>query len=344
MIPLRDDVPSRTYPVVNVLLIAINGLAFLVELGVGEGLPRLFMQAAVVPVLYTGRDQSLGPVEVLATTLHPDLGLRVLVSMFLPGSHFLGNMLYLWIFGDNVEDRMGHFRYLLFYLACGWAAAYGHIWSDPTSQIPSIGASGAIAGVLAAYMTLYPHARVVAVVPLGLFFPLVRIPALFFLGFWFLQNFLLGTLSLAQGPSPVGGTAFWAHIGGFVAGVLRWLFQSWRRRPPRGPVVDRRRYRSGGPRAQARRSGQVAQSAGMLGQRRQPGGRVDRHASRAGPTAARAARIGGRRPCRRSPARSGRSGDPCAGPTHPAGPRASRPPREYPRRRMRASIPPCRRR
>ena len=163
------------------------------------------------------------------------MGLRVLLSMFLHGGwvHFLGNMLYLWIFGDNVEDRMGHVRYVVFYLVCGWAAAYGHIWSDPTSRLPSIGASGAIAGVLAAYMVLYPHARVVAVVPLGLFFPLVQIPAVFFVGFWFLQNFLLGALSLAQGPSPMGGTAFWAHIGGFGAGiVLVWLFQDSRRRPP----------------------------------------------------------------------------------------------------------------
>jgi membrane associated rhomboid family serine protease len=235
VIPLRDDVPARSYPAVNVVLIAINGLAFLVELVIGDGLPRFFQQAAVIPALYTGRDQSLGPVDVFVTTLHPDLGLRVLVSMFLHGgwAHFLGNMLYLWIFGDNVEDRMGHVRYLLFYLACGWAAAYGHIWSDPASGLPSIGASGAIAGVLAAYMTLYPHARVVAVVPLGFFFPLVQIPAVFFLGFWFLQNFLLGTLSLAEGASPLGGTAFWAHIGGFVAGLLLvWLLQNPKRRPP----------------------------------------------------------------------------------------------------------------
>jgi membrane associated rhomboid family serine protease len=252
LIPLRDDVPSCTYPAVNVLLIALNALAFLVELVIGDGLPRFFQQAAVIPVLFTGRDASLGPVDVVVTTLQPDLGLRVLVSMFLHGgwAHFLGNMLYLWIFGDNVEDRMGHVRYLVFYLACGWAAAYGHIWSDPASRLPSIGASGAIAGVLAAYMTLYPRARVVAVVPLGLFFPLVQIPAIFFLGFWFLQNFLLGTLTLTRGSSPFGGTAFWAHIGGFVAGlVLVWLFQGRRRRPPARDqwwTDGRHRYRRSG--------------------------------------------------------------------------------------------------
>jgi membrane associated rhomboid family serine protease len=151
--------------------------------------------------------------------------------MFLHGGflHFLGNMLYLWIFGDNVEDRLGHLRYVLFYLLCGWIAAYAHIWAEPASVLPAIGASGAIAGVLGAYLLLYPRARVVALLPLGLFAPLVQIPAVFFLGFWFLQQFLLGTLS---GPSASGGVAVWAHIGGFVAGfALVNLFQSSARRP-----------------------------------------------------------------------------------------------------------------
>jgi rhomboid family protein len=235
MIPLRDDVPSRSYPVVNMALIAVNVVAFLVELAAGDGLPRLLYQAAVVPALFTGADQSLGPIEVLVDSVRPDLGARVLASMFLHGGllHLLGNMLYLWIFGDNVEDRMGHGRYLGFYLLCGWAAAYGHIWSDPGSALPSIGASGAIAGVLAAYMTLYPRARVVTVLPLGFFFPVFEFPAVFFLGFWFLQQFLLGSLDLARGPSQTGGTAWWAHIGGFVAGLaLVGLFQNPRRRPP----------------------------------------------------------------------------------------------------------------
>jgi membrane associated rhomboid family serine protease len=154
--------------------------------------------------------------------------------MFLHGgwAHIIGNMLYLWIFGDNVEDRMGHWRYLVFYLVCGWTASYAHIWSDPTSRIPSIGASGAIAGVLGAYITLYPHARVVALIPLGIFMHTVQIPALFFLGFWFLQQFLVGSLALTQETAQTGGVAWWAHIGGFVAGlVLVWVFQSRKRRP-----------------------------------------------------------------------------------------------------------------
>jgi membrane associated rhomboid family serine protease len=235
VIPLRDDVPSRTYPGVNMLLIGLNALAFLGELAVGDGLPRLFQRSAVIPFLFTGQDASLGVGEIVATTLQPALGMRVLVSMFLHGGlmHFLGNMLYLWIFGDNVEDRLGHFRYLVFYLLCGWAAAYGHIWSDPVSKIPSIGASGAIAGVLGAYMTLYPRARVIATIPIGFYFPMLQLPAILFLGFWFLQNFLLGAVMLAKPSSPVGGVAFWAHIGGFVAGlVLVWVFQNPKRRPP----------------------------------------------------------------------------------------------------------------
>src|SRR5918995_5290707 len=239
MIPLRDDVPSRTVPFVNLTLIAINVLAFVLELGMGPGLERFFYQAAVIPALFSGRDGSLGVGEALATTLDPDLGFRVLTSMFLHGgwAHIIGNMLYLWIFGDNVEDRLGHGRYVVFYLLCGWAATYGHIWADPTSHLPSIGASGAIAGVLGAYITLYPRARVVAMLPLGLFAHMVQIPAVFFLGFWFLQQFLYGSLSLSDRTAQTGGVAWWAHVGGFVAGfVLVWLFQSRKRRPARRDV------------------------------------------------------------------------------------------------------------
>jgi rhomboid family protein len=236
MIPLRDDVPSRTVPLVNYTLIALNAFAFILELGMGPGLERFFYQAAVIPSLFTGRDGSLGLGEAVATTFHPDLGFRVVTSMFLHGgwAHIIGNMLYLWIFGDNVEDRLGHARYLVFYLLCGWAATYTHILADPTSTLPSIGASGAIAGVLGAYITLYPHARVIALLPLGIFAHTFEIPAFFFLGFWFLQQFLMGSLSLSEATSQTGGVAWWAHIGGFVAGlVLVWVFQSRKRRPVR---------------------------------------------------------------------------------------------------------------
>jgi membrane associated rhomboid family serine protease len=239
MIPLRDDVPSRTFPFVNVALIAANAVMWIVELGTGSMLPKLFQAAAVVPVLFTGADGRLGLLEVLTTSLSPDLGLRVLLAMFMHGGwlHFLGNMLYLWIFGDNVEDRMGHGRYLAFYLLCGWTASYAHIWADPRSPVPSIGASGAIAGVLGAYFLLYPKARVVTLLPLGLLTQLVEIPAVFFLGFWFLQQFLAGTLSLAARTAQTGGIAWWAHIGGFAAGVaLVYLFAKRARRPSRRDV------------------------------------------------------------------------------------------------------------
>jgi membrane associated rhomboid family serine protease len=232
VIPLRDDVPSRGVPVVNFALIALNVFAFVMELGMGRQLERFFYQAAVIPVLYTGPDRSLGPLEAIATTFNPDLGGRVLFSMFLHGGwlHVAGNMLYLWIFGDGVEDRMGHFRYLVFYLLCGWTASYAHIWASPASRVPSIGASGAIAGVLGAYITLFPHARVVTLLPFGLFSQVVAIPAVFFLAFWFLQQALAGALSLAAPTAQTGGVAWWAHIGGFVAGCV--LVGKFARRRP----------------------------------------------------------------------------------------------------------------
>jgi membrane associated rhomboid family serine protease len=234
VIPLKDDVAARRFPFVNLALIALNVVAFVAELKMGDGIVRFMDRAAVVPVLYTGTDHALGPVDTLLTSFDPDLGRRVLVSLFLHGgwAHILGNMLYLWIFGDNVEDRLGHLRYLIFYLACGWTASYAHIWSQPASSVPSIGASGAIAGVLGAYITLYPRARVVTLLPLGFFMPLVRLPAAFFLGLWFVQQILLGAFDLAAPAGEGGGVAWWAHIGGFAAGfVLVRVLRKPQRRP-----------------------------------------------------------------------------------------------------------------
>jgi membrane associated rhomboid family serine protease len=241
VIPLKDDVSARRIPFVNLALIGLNLAAFVFELGLSPyRLGRFMDRAAVVPVLYTGPDHALGALEAAWTSFHPDLGRRVLVSMFLHGGwvHLLGNMLYLWIFGDNVEDRLGHFRYLLFYLLCGWTAAYAHIWSQPVSSMPSIGASGAIAGVLGAYITLYPRARVVTLVPLGLVAPLVQLPAAIVQAFWVVQQFLLGWFDLVAPAGRGGGIAWWAHIGGFAAGfVLVWLFRKPRRRVrPRGAL------------------------------------------------------------------------------------------------------------
>jgi membrane associated rhomboid family serine protease len=235
MIPLRDDIKSQTFPLVNYVLIALNALAFMLELGMGEQLERFLYQAAVVPVLYTGRDHALSVVEAVRGTVNPELGLRLLFSIFLHGgwAHIIGNMLYLWIFGDNIEDRVGHFKYVLFYLLCGWIASYAHILSNPDSRVPAIGASGAIAGVLGAYLTLYPHAHVVTLLPLGFFTQIVRIPALFFLGFWFLQQFLMGAMSLGADTAQTGGVAWWAHIGGFAAGVVLVRLFGGVRRPVR---------------------------------------------------------------------------------------------------------------
>ena len=249
MIPLKDDVSARRFPLVNLALIALNLAAFVFELGLSPaGLVRFMDRAAVVPALYTGADHALAPIEAVWTSFHPDLGRRVLASMFLHGgwAHLLGNMLYLWIFGDNVEDRLGHLRYLAFYLLCGWSASYAHIWSQPVSSVPSIGASGAIAGVLGAYITLYPRARVVTLLPIGFIAPLVQLPAALFLGLWFVQQFLLGAFDLAAPAGRGGGIAWWAHIGGFAAGfTLIWLFRKPRRaararRPARFDTAARR--------------------------------------------------------------------------------------------------------
>jgi len=234
VIPLKDDITARRFPFVNLALIGLNLAAFAFELRLGpHRLGRFLDSAAVVPALYTGADHTLSPVDAVLTSFDPDLGRRVLISLFLHGgwAHLLGNMLYLWIFGDNVEDRLGHLRYLAFYLLCGWTASYAHIWSQPVSAMPAIGASGAIAGVLGAYLTLYPRARVMALVPIGFIAPLVQLPAALFLVAWFAQQFLLGAFDLAAPAGRGGGIAWWAHIGGFAAGfVLVWLL----RKPKRG--------------------------------------------------------------------------------------------------------------
>jgi membrane associated rhomboid family serine protease len=159
--------------------------------------------------------------------------LPLFASMFLHGGwlHFFGNMLYLWVFGDNVEDRVGHVRFLVFYFVCGLAAAFFHIFTNPSSNVPTVGASGAIAGILGAYLVLFPGARVLTLVPIFFFFQLVELPALIFLGFWFVMQFFSGAMSLAASDQQVGGTAWWAHIGGFVAGIgLIWRHRGLRRR------------------------------------------------------------------------------------------------------------------
>ena len=217
MIPLKDINRTRTFPAVTLLLVAANAASFVYQLSLGSGpmLAGFFHQFGLVPraLLSIGYWQEAGLL----------LGLAPLVtSMFLHGGwmHFLGNMLYLWVFGDNVEDWLGSVRFLLFYLVCGLLAALMQIAVHPGSRIPMIGASGAISGVLGAYLVLFPGARVLTFVPILFFFYLVRLPALIFLGLWFLMQFYNGALSLAAGALSMGGTAWWAHIGGFAAGVV----------------------------------------------------------------------------------------------------------------------------
>jgi membrane associated rhomboid family serine protease len=157
-------------------------------------------------------------------------------SMFLHGGwlHIGGNMLYLWIFGDNIEDRLGHFTFLLFYVACGLAAALAQIYINPTSKIPMVGASGAVAGVLGGYLVLFPHARVLALIPILFFFQIVEVPALVFLLFWFLMQFLSGAIAVTAALSEGGGVAWWAHIGGFVSGIALAFLLPKRKQSARG--------------------------------------------------------------------------------------------------------------
>jgi membrane associated rhomboid family serine protease len=203
MIPLRDVIPSRTTPVVTITLVAMNVLVFLYQFSLGPAVNDFVFAFGLVPAHFSWP--------------------TVVTSMFLHGGalHVGGNMLYLWIFGDNVEDRMGHGRFLVFYLLCGAAAALGQLVTSPDSPIPMVGASGAVAGVMGAYFVLYPHSRIITLLPF-IFIQIVEVPAVFFLGIWFVMQFLsgVGSITTATGGEPAGGIAFWAHIAGFAAGVL----------------------------------------------------------------------------------------------------------------------------
>jgi membrane associated rhomboid family serine protease len=201
VIPLRDVIPSRSTPYITITIIALNALAWFFELSLPHDTLNEFLTVyGVVPAYFS------------APTL--------ITSMFLHGSwsHVLGNMWYLWIFGDNVEDRVGHGRFILFYLLCGIAAAGGQVLVDPSSTLPTIGASGAIAGVMGAYFVLYPHSRVLTLIP-WIFLQIVELPAIVLLGFWFvMQLFSAGTIAMTT-SSRGGGVAFAAHVVGFVVGM-----------------------------------------------------------------------------------------------------------------------------
>ncbi|MEJ5305347.1 MAG: rhomboid family intramembrane serine protease [Ignavibacteria bacterium] len=221
MIPIKDDIPSRSYPIVNVTLIVLNVIVFFFELSLGDHLESFVRTFGVIPVKYFYSGVRLEDGSVILFSLEEKI-IPLFTSMFLHGGwfHLIGNMLYLWIFGDNVEDRMGHFRYILFYILCGLAAAGAHIITNPESNIPTIGASGAISGVLGAYLMLYPLARIVVVIPILFFWDVIKLPALIVLGFWFVTQIFQGTLALAIETTATGGVAWWAHIGGFVFGMI----------------------------------------------------------------------------------------------------------------------------
>ena len=217
MFPLRDTIPSRRVPLVTWALIGVNCLVFAIQLSLPEGsLLRTYHLYGMVPARFSSPEWAAG------LGYPRSLVLPFFTSMFLHGGffHLIANMWTLWIFGDNVEDRMGRFRFLLFYLACGLAAGLMHWLTNLQSTVPTIGASGAIAGVLGAYLVLYPRARVVTLVLL-LFWPLFfEIPAVLYLGFWFVSQLLSGAGEMASGAAGAGGVAWWAHVGGFLAGVL----------------------------------------------------------------------------------------------------------------------------
>jgi membrane associated rhomboid family serine protease len=216
MIPLRDVIPSRTRPGVTITLIVLNVLVFLLQSSLSDTAQEAFVYAfGLVPAYFS-----------LVTAF---------TSMFVHGglAHLAGNLLFLWIFGDNVEDRLGHLRFVAFYLLCGFLAALSQFLLDPDSTIPMVGASGAIAGVMGAYLVLYPHSRVLMLFPFPVF--LFELPAVAFLGMWFFVQFLngVGQLPIFQQDQISGGVAFWAHVAGFAAGVVLVVFM---RRPERQRV------------------------------------------------------------------------------------------------------------
>jgi len=214
MIPLRDVIPSRSTPLITITLILLNALAWMYEISMSRENLSVFLQGfGVVPAAFS-----------LPTLFS---------SMFLHGSwsHVIGNMWYLWIFGDNVEDRMGHGRFLTFYLLCGIGAAFGQMFMDPDSTLPMIGASGAIAGVMGGYFVLYPHSRVLTLIPLIIFWEIIELPAIMLLGFWFLmQLFSAGAIAVTASTGS-GGVAFMAHVAGFALGGLAVLIFRRRDQP-----------------------------------------------------------------------------------------------------------------
>jgi membrane associated rhomboid family serine protease len=227
MLPLRDNIPSRSLPLVNLALIALNALVFIYQTGLKPFALKNFINA-------------YGVIPAQLSLAHPSTWIPLLTAIFLHGGwfHLISNMWVLFIFGDNIEDRMGHFRYLGFYVLGGIFANVLQAMITPSSLVPAIGASGAIAAVLGGYFFLFPRARVVTLIPIFLYPWIVEISAFIFLGFWFVMQLYSGFQSLSMpGGASVGGIAWWAHIGGFVFGIFAVLF--FARRPKPTPDFNR---------------------------------------------------------------------------------------------------------
>jgi membrane associated rhomboid family serine protease len=234
MLPIGDINPTRRFPIITYVLIAINVALFVYELSLGERVDGFIdawgARSTEVMALLGGDMAQLVPVL-----------LKSLVSMFLHGGwlHIGGNMLFLWVFGDNVEDNFGSLAYLGFYLLCGFGAVLAQALLTPNSPVPAIGASGAISGVLAAYLLLYPGASIRALLFIFIFFTIVRVPAWLMIIVWFALQLLNGLASLTAAATMTGGVAYGAHIGGFVAGLVLTIFFRRAQRPPRYAAYDR---------------------------------------------------------------------------------------------------------
>jgi membrane associated rhomboid family serine protease len=214
MLPLWDDLPTKKFPLITVAIIVLNAIVYLYEASLGEKFTQFIYAMGLIPFEITHHTDLLptGPSIIYLT---------IFTSMFMHGSiiHLLGNMLFLWIFGNNVEEYLGRVNFIIFYLVCGLSAAFTQIFFNPNSTMPMVGASGAIAGVLGAYLLLYPRARVTTVIIFGFFIRLIKIPAVVVLSFWIIYQFLYGISSLTV-KTGEGGVAWFAHIGGFIGGII----------------------------------------------------------------------------------------------------------------------------
>jgi len=214
MFPIWDDVPTKKFPLITIILIVLNSIVYLYQMSLGERFNEFIYSMGLLPFEITHHIDIFPPGPSL-------IYLTIFSSMFMHGSivHLLGNMLFLWIFGNNVEDYLGRKNFVIFYLLCGIIAAFTQIFFNSDSIVPMVGASGAIAGVLGAYLLLYPRAKVTTVIIFGFFIRLIKIPAVVVLGFWIIYQFLYGISSLAVRTGE-GGVAWFAHIGGFISGII----------------------------------------------------------------------------------------------------------------------------